>query len=234
MFDVGCSMFDVGCSMFDVRCWMFDVGRSMFDVQVFPSSIFSITMNLIRAFIAISLPPQARDLALQVQERFRECGASLSWVQTQNVHLTIKFLGNIPEEKIGPIGMAIEKAIGETRPFAVEINEMGVFPNIQFPRVIWMGVDEPTHTLINLENRISEEMEIIGFPREEKKFTPHITLGRVKSHKGKNKLIEIIHSQRMLYCDKILVADVKLYKSELKPSGAVHSVLASFGLKGRD
>ncbi|MBI5184852.1 MAG: RNA 2',3'-cyclic phosphodiesterase [Nitrospinae bacterium] len=190
-------------------------------------------MSIVRAFIAISLPPHVQELGVQVRERFRECEASISWVQPQNVHLTIKFLGNVEEEKIGPIGKALEKAIGGARAFSMNINEVGVFPNIKFPRVIWMGVDEPTRTLINLENRISAEMETLGFPKEEKKFTPHITLGRIKSHKGKNKLMEIIQSQRMLYCDEALVEDVKLYKSELKPTGAVHSVLASFSLARR-
>jgi len=187
-------------------------------------------MSLLRAFIAISLPPQVRELSVRVRDRFRECDAMISWVQPENVHLTIKFLGNISEEKITPVVKGIRKALGRARPFTMEINEVGVFPNLKYPRIIWMGIENPVHTLIDLENRISEGMEALGFPREEKKFTPHITLGRVRSLKGKNRLIEIIQSQRMLYCEAVDVRSVQLYKSELSRTGALHTVLASVGL----
>lgn len=190
-------------------------------------------MSIIRAFIAISLPPRIRELVVEVQERFHECGKTLSWIKPENVHLTVRFLGNISEEKVPAIGEAIKKGIADTHPFRMEIDEIGVFPNLKYPRVIWLGVEEATHTLIDLENRISDEMETLGFEREERKFTPHITLGWVKTYKKKNKIIEIIQSQGKIYGAEIAMESVELYRSDLKPTGAVHTVLSRFSLKKR-
>ena len=192
-------------------------------------------MNIIRAFIAIPMPPRVRQRAVSIRERFSHCGAVISWVHEENVHLTIRFLGNVPEEKIESVQEGIRRAVAGTGPFRMEVEEIGVFPNIKYPRILWMGVREPTQTLIALENRISSEMEVLGFPREEKVFSPHITLGRIKSLQGKNRFIQALHSPlQTLEGEKMTVEEVVLFRSELKRSGAMHTVLASIPLEGRE
>ena len=191
-------------------------------------------MSIIRAFIAIPMPPRIRQRVVSIRERFNHCGATISWVHEENVHLTIRFLGNVPEEKIGPIQEGIRRAVAGTDPFRMEVEEIGVFPNIKYPRIIWMGVREPTQTLVTLENRISSEMEALGFPREEKVFSPHITLGRVRSLQGKNLFIQALHSPiQTLEGEEMTVEEVVLFKSELKRSGAMHTILASIPLGGK-
>ena len=189
-------------------------------------------MKPIRAFIAISLPSSVKELALQVRERFRDCGKTVRWIDPKNVHLTIRFLGDIPEEKIEPVGQAIEKAVEHFPPFQMKIDGIGAFPNLRHPRVIWMGVAEPTATLIHIEAKISENLAELGLSRDKKKFSPHITLGRVKSNEKKALLSKIIQSQELPGCLEIHVKSVELFKSELKPTGAIHSVLGRFNLKG--
>lgn len=189
-------------------------------------------MQTLRAFIAIPIPPPIRQLAVSVRGRFQNCGASISWVQEENIHLTVRFLGNVLEEQIGSVQEGIRRAVANARPFRMEVEEIGVFPNIKYPRIIWLGVREPTHALIELENRVSEEMEILGFAREEKKFSPHLTLGRIKSLQGKNRFLQALHSpSQALEGEEMMVEKVVLFRSELKRTGAVHTELSSISLK---
>ncbi len=187
-------------------------------------------MKSIRAFIAINLPPPVKELASHIREQFRDCGRTIRWVDPKNVHLTIKFLGDIPKEKIESVGKAIEKAVENIQPFRMEIDGMGTFPNLRHPRVLWMGVKEPSETLVQMETRISSNLATLGFEREKKKFSPHITLGRVRSNEKKALISKLIQSLELPACPEINVKSVELFKSELKPTGAVHSVLGRFDL----
>lgn len=186
-----------------------------------------------RCFISIPLPEEARREMLAIQERLKASGANVSWTRSEGMHLTLKFLGNDVEEKrILEIETALSRATIGIRPFFLNITGMGTFPDIKRPRVIWIGIRESTDNLARLQRGLERELENIGFQREERGFTPHITLGRIRSPKNIEKLLNLIEKEKDIWLYGFDVIDVKLMRSELRPTGAIYSELYSAELKG--
>ncbi|PMQ02221.1 MAG: RNA 2',3'-cyclic phosphodiesterase [Dictyoglomus sp. NZ13-RE01] len=134
-----------------------------------------------RLFIAIDLP-------FEIKKKIDECKKTLEvnikhgvkWVELENYHFTIKFLGETQEEKIESISKIIEEISSEFKPFYISFKELGVFPNFKNPRVIWIGIDEGLDEMQNIFNTLEKRITKLGFPKDEKEFSPHLTLGRVK------------------------------------------------------
>lgn len=184
----------------------------------------------IRAFIAIRVPPPVQELSGQLKKRLGQEGKTVSWVKPANVHLTLKFLGNISEKRALRVKGTLEKTVAGMSSFRMQTDELGVFPHARNPRVIWLGLTEATGALIRLEKNLSKELEKLGFERERKKFTPHITLGRIRSNKEKDKIMELIETRGEFPPHEIFVDKIELIQSDLKPTGAVYSVLSSIPL----
>jgi len=184
-----------------------------------------------RTFIAIELPDNIKKEIEQLQAPFKKTGAFVSWVKPANIHVTLKFLGEVPEDKINEVFSATEKALEGAKKFTMSLKGTGVFPNLKRPRVIWIGTGSGEEELSHLAKRIEEEMEKIGFSREKRKFSAHFTIGRVKSPKNIEKLMELVESTDF-HTEDIEVNEVVVMKSQLHPAGAIYTPLKKVPLSG--
>ncbi|MCK4859856.1 MAG: RNA 2',3'-cyclic phosphodiesterase [Candidatus Omnitrophica bacterium] len=175
-----------------------------------------------RLFIAITLNPEIQKELNSLQERFVSF-EGIRWIKSQNIHLTLKFLGEVNEQKISLIKQAMQKAGKGISPFSANFVGLGVFPNLKAPRVIWIGIASEKEVVI-IQQRLEKELEIFGFSPEKRKFQPHLTLGRVKllqDKKGFTK--EIKELEQVSLSSKLSVDKIELIKSNLSPEGAVYS-----------
>ena len=188
-------------------------------------------MDLIRAFIAISIPAPVQNVVENIQGRFKEIRAPIRWVRPSNLHMTLKFLGNVNEEQIEGVKKCLTEAGQGVNSFTLKTSEIGGFPNLNYPKVLWLGFSDTDGQLHKLAENIEFQLQKIGFEPERRKFTPHLTIGRLKSPKGKKNLIRLLHEKKNVSCNDICVTCFKLIKSDLKPSGPEYSVLHTFNLR---
>jgi RNA 2',3'-cyclic 3'-phosphodiesterase len=188
-------------------------------------------MSTIRSFIAIPLNPEIISRIEKTQKELKTLPADVKWVNPQSIHLTLKFLGNIEEGNIETIAQGIQNGMRGFKPWSAAVKNMGAFPSLRSPRVVWVGLDDQGGRLVTLQNHIEKEMSRLGFEEEARKFSPHLTLGRVRSPKGKNELVKYLLDERERVFGEIKVDRVILFKSELKPTGAVYTVLKEFTLR---
>lgn len=186
-------------------------------------------MARIRSFIAVELTSDLRDGIAGIQERLRSSRADVRWVKPAGIHLTLKFLGDIEEGDVDNIANCMKSSADGISPFTVEIKEVGAFPNLRNPRVLWVGVTGNS-SLGVLQGKIEEILEGIGFPREDRPFRPHLTVGRVKSPKLKDKLTEILEKERTQELGTLPVEELILFRSELHPGGAIYTRLRTVKL----
>lgn len=180
-----------------------------------------------RCFIAISLPKELKSKISGIQDKLKTAGADVSWTRQEGMHLTLKFLGETEDKRITKIKKALDMAVDDMPTFSLSVSSMGVFPDMRRPRVIWIGLNEAGTNLIRLQKGVEEEMKKIGFQSENRRFTPHITLGRIRSNKNMDKLLKLIEEERSFELGGYDVSAIHLIKSELKPSGAVYTELYS-------
>ena len=187
-----------------------------------------------RTFIAIELSEDIRNTLGQIQSHLRYAGADVKWVAQQNIHLTLKFLGEITDEKAAQVGAALDEVARTMKPFELSLKELGVFPKPEFPKVIWVGLDKGAAESIALAGKIEEALERLGFEKETRPFVAHLTLGRVRSGKNREKLREKIATcQGQGARDKGQGKEAKgqeirsviLFKSTLTPTGPIYSKL---------
>jgi len=188
-------------------------------------------MNKIRSFIAIEIPERIKRDILQIQERLKGTGADVGWTRPEGIHLTLKFLGYVEEERLVEIQKAIEEASRGFSPFCIEVAGIGVFPNIRYPRVLWIGIRERDDMLKNLQDSIEREAERLGFERDNRGFTPHLTLGRVRSQKNRDGLIKALEEFDRIELGSLNVDGISLMKSDLNPRGAVYTEMWKVLLK---
>ncbi len=182
-----------------------------------------------RTFIAVELPENIKKQIEQLQAPLKRTDAFVSWVKPTNIHVTLKFLGEVPEEKTNEVLSATQKALEGSRKFTMDLKGMGAFPDIKRPKVIWIGTGSGQENLSRMAERIEEEMEKIGFPREKRKFSPHFTIGRVKSLRNIEKLMELVKSSDF-QTERIEVDEVVVMKSQLHPAGAIYTPLKKIPL----
>jgi 2'-5' RNA ligase len=187
---------------------------------------------LIRSFLAIELPETIRRKIEEVQKELKLSHADVRWVNPQNIHLTLKFFGNIDESRIDPIVKSLEGPIGANSPFSLSIRGMGSFPHLRNPRVIWMGLEEGKEVLVALQKGVDGELKKIGFEPEERDFHPHLTLGRAKSNRGKDELVGRLEKHQEEEFGNFRVERVVLFESDLKPSGPIYTRLKELKLGG--
>lgn len=183
-----------------------------------------------RTFIAIELPEKIKKEIEQAQAPLKRADAFVSWVKPGNIHVTLKFLGEVPEEKINEVFSGTERALAGAKRFTMSLKGMGAFPDFRRPRVIWVGAGSGTAELSQIANKIEEEMEKIGFPREKRKFSAHFTIGRVKSPKNIEKLTEMVESSDF-QTEEIEVKQVVVMRSQLHPAGAIYTPLRKLPLE---
>jgi 2'-5' RNA ligase len=149
------------------------------------------------------------------------------------MHLTLKFLGTVPEEKLPEIKLALSRAAIGLSSFPVEFAGVGTFPGGRRPRVVWAGVSEPSGALQKLWEGVDLNLETAGFPREKRKFTPHVTLGRVKGNINLERLARSVSLMAEHTWGRQEVASISLVRSTLTPSGAEYEDVGVFLLGER-
>ena len=178
-----------------------------------------------RAFIAIELSDNIRDTLSQIQSHLKYSGADVKWIEKDNIHLTLKFLGEISEEKLQQVKLALEIIGKETRPFEISIKDIGAFPKIDHPRVIWVGLDKGVEESKTLAEKIDEELSKTGFAKESRPFAAHLTLGRVRSAKNRQALQQKIKNCQLSTVNCQLIKSIALFQSKLTPKGPIYTKL---------
>ncbi len=187
-----------------------------------------------RAFIAIELPKKIKDALAQLQQKLKSTGADAKWVAPENIHLTIKFLGEINDEQLGKITLILEETAKNHSSFQLRINSIGVFPKINFPRVIWVGADLGDEECKKIAAELEEKTAQTGIPKEKREFSSHITIARVRSPSNRDKLVQELDNLAGYFPKTNLqfnAAKITLFKSTLTPKGPIYEVQKEASLK---
>jgi 2'-5' RNA ligase len=182
--------------------------------------------NIIRAFIAIELPEKIIYTIGKVQEEIKSYGVKIRWVRPNNIHLTLKFLGDIKETDTEKIARVISESVTGYPPISLAVKGIGVFPGIKQPRVLWLGISKQLNLLTGLQKTLDEKLEAMGFPKEKRPFKGHLTLGRIKDKIDPKRLHDVLKDFTQFESEHFFGERIILYKSELKPKGAVYTKLA--------
>jgi len=188
----------------------------------------------IRSFIAIELPEEVLEgLARLRRELERDGHKFVKWVDPGGIHLTLKFLGNIPSKRITEITEAVEEAARGVSPFNLEISGLGAFPSLKQARVFWVGIGGEVDKLSRLQQNIDSALAALGFAKEERSFAPHLTLARIRqgaSPMERRSFGELVGST--VFEDKyhIKVEAISLMRSQLTPAGAIYTCLSAVEL----
>jgi 2'-5' RNA ligase len=188
----------------------------------------------VRSFIAIELPGDLKKKLGQLQERLKTDNTRIKWTDPGSIHLTLKFLGDVPLAGIDPITRAVAEAAGEVPPFKLETGEVGVFPNLKRVQVVWLGLAGEVDKLARLYQLLEAKRARLGFTPESRPFTPHLTLARLGNKVSPDEcrsVGELIAGTKAGLDCAISVDAVSLMKSRLTREGAIHSRISSARLK---
>lgn len=186
-----------------------------------------------RTFIAINLSEEERNRVQRAARALRTSDYPIRWVSPENVHLTLKFLGEVEERRAAELGEAVERAVAGADSFEMTARGFGAFPSNRRPRVVWVGI-EADERLSALFGKLESELEALGFEPETRTFKPHLTLGRARRKAGGRDFDGFEERVTSLeYEDRFGVRSVDLMRSVLKPGGAEYSIVHAARLKGR-
>ena len=187
----------------------------------------------IRTFIAVKLPDHVIKRLSECQRDLKKLGMRIKWTRPENIHLTLKFLGDIFPDDVSPVCQVIESSVKEFMPITLCARGVGVFPGIRRPRILWTGISGQTNLLEKLYQTIDAGLNTLGFAKEERKFTGHLTIGRFKENPGAELLIDMMKTYTDMASDEFLVDTVSVCQSDLKPSGPVYTNLSRirFGIR---
>ena len=178
-----------------------------------------------RTFIAVEVPDTIKNKIAELENRLKGTGTDVKWVEPGNIHITLKFLGNI-EAAYQPavVRDGLSEALDPMRSFDLTLGRVGAFPDLNRPRVFWVSVRDGRDELTAMQQRIESELHTRGFVREERPFSPHLTIGRVRSPRGLAKLTDLVRTAAF-ETEPFPVTRVAVVKSDLKPGGPVYTVI---------
>ena len=188
----------------------------------------------LRLFVACELPPEMKAALASLQEALRKKGAPrVRWVRPEGIHLTLKFLGAVPQENVAAIRDALAPTVQGIPPLALSLAEVGTFGDRRGPRVLWVGMQGDLEPLGRLQQRVEKALEPLGFPPERRAFSPHLTLARVPDRMGRDErqpLRELAKVTPVPSAPAVTIRELSLMRSILGPGGAVYERLAAFPL----
>jgi 2'-5' RNA ligase len=179
-----------------------------------------------RLFVAIDVPEDVRASLAGVVAKLRPTCRSVRWVRIEGIHVTLKFIGEIAPEKVGNIRAALS-AVAERPPIPIVFRGLGYFPNERRPRVLWAGV-EAGPELARLASEVDTALHPLGVAREDREYSPHLTLARFKEPRGLEALRTAIAKAGPLEFGATTAREFHLYQSVLKPGGAEYTRVATF------
>ncbi|MBI4772334.1 MAG: RNA 2',3'-cyclic phosphodiesterase [Chloroflexi bacterium] len=188
----------------------------------------------LRLFIAIDLTPAVRDGLRREIDRLARLAPprALRWTRPEGIHLTLKFLGDTPAGRVDEIAAVLAGA-ADQGPFTFSVGGLGYFPDARQPRVLWVGLSEPTGALAALQRRVEQGAARLGYPAEGRAFNPHLTVARVArqaSPEEKRRLVEALAGQSVPALGEVHAGEMALFRSQLLPGGAVYTRLRAVPL----
>lgn len=185
---------------------------------------------MIRAFLAVELPESLRQEVAAFQSQLKTARGDVKWVELDNLHLTLKFLGNIEESQLPSLKETLAAGVREIPPFAVHLEGIGAFPGTMNPRVIWVGASEGKESLIELAQAAERTCSDLGFTPEDRPFSAHLTIGRVRSRERLAPLIKKLQAAEFRGSVPAPVEKIVLFQSTLSPRGPTYTPLGEIPL----
>jgi len=185
-------------------------------------------MPRIRTFVAVELAPSIMARAGLLIDKLRVSAAQVNWVKTQQMHLTLKFLGDVPDTETPDICRVVAGVAKNFEPFEITCRGVGAFPTNEHPRTIWIGIEDGAEALCELQAAIESALkEQLGFPKESRRFQPHLTIGRLKHEPpaAKGELTELLNRHAQFDADLSVIDEVVVFASFLGRSAATHDAL---------
>ncbi len=186
--------------------------------------------NTVRTFIAIPLSPEIQKTITLIQDNLKSLDCNVKWVNPLNIHLTLKFLGEVKLTTLGKITKTLEECFSESRPICVELTCLDAFPNRKDPRILWVGLNDNDKNIAQLVSRLEDKCGKIGLKKEIKPFNPHITIGRTRSSKNFDTLLKALTNCEALDGPTQKADKVILYKSTPTSCGPIYEALKEFDL----
>lgn len=185
-----------------------------------------------RCFVSIDLTPDLREQVATIQDAFDDA-AGLSFTDPAQAHVTMKFLGDVPDDRADDVSESIADAVDSTNitPFEASFEGLGVFPSLDYISVLWLGVDEGSRELTRLHEAIDDALADEGFDPEDHDFTPHVTLARMTDARGKNRVVDRVQHTHPA-AGTMDVTELSLTQSTLTDDGAVHETYDTYPLDG--
>jgi RNA 2',3'-cyclic 3'-phosphodiesterase len=181
-----------------------------------------------REFLAVDIDPKHLNKIAEIQRGLSDADAPVKFVERENLHLTLKFFGEISDTKNKEIISIVQEKLKKYQPFPLHIKRMGVFPNLGYIRVVWLGIEEPNNFSV-IQKDLDHDFINMGF-KKERSYTPHLTIGRVKGAHNKEALVAKIKELEEVDIGKMTIDRVVLKKSELTPAGPIYTNQKEFQL----
>ena len=189
-------------------------------------------MPLLRLFVAIEIPPAIREAIAGSLALFKGDKSTVKWERTEKLHVTLRFIGDTVDENIPQVIDALQRAAAHVGgPYPVRYSSSGFFPNRHRPRILWVGMDDPGRMTTSLHDRIEIELRSLGLDEDDKKFHPHVTVGRIRHESPPSRLLGAFE-KLTLHTDQVIVDQFVLMKSELSSDGSQYSVVERFPFGG--
>ena len=186
----------------------------------------------IRTFICIDLPETVKDRLDELVKLLRTVDAQVSWVRSKNIHLTIKFLGNVAVDKLDAVKNVVQRAAASAGPIEIVVGGVGCFPSARSPRVLWVGLAGVPAPLVTLYNAIEDGLDREGFAREKRKFAPHLTIGRLRSPRNGQQLSQKL-TELGFEPEPFTAREIIVMRSDLKPTGSIYTPQLVAPLQGK-
>jgi 2'-5' RNA ligase len=179
-------------------------------------------MDTVRTFICIEIPASISERIGNLQTELKAVDAQVSWTKPSNIHLTVKFLGAVEPTRIQNVARAVQRAGLGINEFEIEISGAGCFPSTRNPRVLWIDLSEVPDALRQLYANLEDELDRQGFAREKRKFSPHLTIGRLRGPKNATLLAEML-TESGFKPERFTASEIIVMRSDLKPTGSIYT-----------
>ena len=188
----------------------------------------------IRSFLAFEIPEEIKPTVSSIYRGLRDSSLDVRWVREENIHITVIFMGNVEEKYLDSIGKVVERACSKYAPFKIRAKGAGVFSNLRNAKVLWIGVEGDIERLGYFKESIQKKLKPFGIKEESRRFSPHITVGRFRKGFNQPRLLkEVLDKFKDVSSSEAWLKELVLFKSELKPDGAVYTKLNCWPIIGK-
>lgn len=184
----------------------------------------------VRLFVATEIDERIRKKLVEFQDDLKKADADVGWIAPENLHITLKFIGSLDQEKIDDVVRIMRDAVTHVKPFDLDYRGVGVFPTRKNPRVVFAQVIDAGMTLANIHERLDNQLAALDVPHDDRRFESHLTVGRIKTRRNVYKLMEMLDTYHEFYFGLEHVSQVVLMKSDLSPEGPMYTKLQSVDL----